>query len=92
MLDNMGIMSYSVSEFTTVDDMLLAFWQYMPQQKSHKYDLKVYVLVNTKTRFILNWEPYVGQQPEGLFRPSNSQVDFVTRMIDCSYFWQKRDE
>lgn len=50
--------------------------------KPNKYGLKVYALADAKTRYMLNWEPYVGLQPEGPFRQSNSQIDLVTRLID----------
>lgn len=78
--------SYTISEFATVDEMLLgfrgrcSFRQYMPQ-KPNKYGLKVYATVCSKTRYLLIWEPYLGVQPQGPFWKDNSQMSLVQRLV-----------
>lgn len=68
---------FSPSEYLTVDEQLLAFRgncpfrQYIPS-KPAKYGLKVFALVDVKTAYTMNLEPYVGKQPAILVRMSFS--------------------
>jgi hypothetical protein len=61
---------FIASEYLTVDEQLLAFRgrcafkQYIPS-KPAKYGIKVFALVDAKTSYTFNLEPYVGTQPEG---------------------------
>uniref|UniRef100_A0A1B6E438 PiggyBac transposable element-derived protein domain-containing protein n=1 Tax=Clastoptera arizonana TaxID=38151 RepID=A0A1B6E438_9HEMI len=78
--------SYTVGEHVTVDEMLLGFRgrcrfrQYMPS-KPNKYGLKIFALVDARTHYMLNWEPYLGIQPDGPYKQDNSQVSLVLRLI-----------
>lgn len=75
------------SEYLTVDEQLLAFRgkcsfrQYLPK-KPAKYGLKTFALVDAKMAYTHNLEPYVGLQPEGPFRKSNSPFDIVLRLVE----------
>lgn len=77
---------YTIGEFATVDEMLEAFRgrcsfkQYMPK-KPNKYGIKIFSLVDAKTWYVLNMEPYVGQQPEGPFRAKNDPQSIVERLF-----------
>ena len=79
--------TYSISEFGTIDEMLAAFRgrcsfrQYIPS-KPDKYGIKLFALVDAKTFFTSNIEVYVGTQPEGAYKVSNSPGDVVERL--CS--------
>nr|XP_023022605.1 piggyBac transposable element-derived protein 4-like [Leptinotarsa decemlineata] len=85
-VDNCKI-HYSPSEYLTVDEKLepfrgrVSFLQYMPK-KPAKYGLKVFALVDAKTYYCLNMEVYVGTQPDGPYRQSNSPEDIVERLIE----------
>lgn len=78
---------FTPSEYLTIDEQLLAFRgrcsfkQYIPS-KPAKYGLKVFALVDCKTAYTLKLEPYVGIQPEGPYRQSNSAEDVVLRMVE----------
>lgn len=78
--------AYSPSEYLTIDEKLesfrgrCSFRQYMPN-KPAKYGIKVHALVDARTYYLLNMEVYVGQQPEGPFRLSNSPKDIVDRLV-----------
>lgn len=68
----------------TIDEKLEAFRgrcnfkQYIPS-KSNKYGIKIFALVDSKM-FYTKTEVYVGQQPEGPYRVSNSSSDIVERL------------
>lgn len=74
------------SEFVTVDEQLLAFRgrcpfkQYIPN-KPAKYGIKTFALVDAKTSYTLNLETYVGTQPDGPYKLSNSAEDIVLRLV-----------
>lgn len=76
---------YSLGEYVTLDEMLLAFRgrcsfrMYMPQ-KPNKYGLKVFSLVDARTFYTSNMEIYAGQQPDGPFRVDNSTQAVSLRM------------
>lgn len=78
--------NYSVGEYVMIDEMLPAFRgrcsfrQYIPS-KSNKYGIKVYSLVDAKTWYTLNMEIYVGQQPDGPFKVSNSS-HYVNQFVE----------
>lgn len=75
------------SEYVTVDEQLLAFRgkcpfrQYNPR-KPAKYGIKTFALVDAKMAYTMNLETYVGTQPEGPFRQSNSPMDVVMRLAE----------
>nr|CAI5860047.1 unnamed protein product [Callosobruchus analis] len=75
------------SEFLTIDEQLLSFRgrcpfiQFIPS-KPAKYGVKMFALVDAKTSYALNLEPYVGIQPEGPYRMSNSPLDIVCRLVE----------
>ncbi|XP_055912050.1 piggyBac transposable element-derived protein 4-like [Eupeodes corollae] len=74
------------SEYLTVDEQLLAFRgrcafkQYIPS-KPAKYGIKTFALVDAKTFYTLNLEPYVGTQPDGPFKFKNNGEDVTLRMV-----------
>ncbi|XP_055839580.1 piggyBac transposable element-derived protein 4-like [Episyrphus balteatus] len=74
------------SEYLTVDEQLLAFRgrcafkQYIPS-KPAKYGIKTFALVDAKTFYTLNLEPYVGTQPDGPFKFKNNGEDITLRMV-----------
>lgn len=77
---------YSVSEFVTIAEILLAFRgncsfrQYIIPSKPNKYGIKIFSLVDAKIFYTLNLEVYVGEQPDGPFQVSNSAQDVVKRL------------
>ena len=79
--------TYSISEFGTIDEMLAAFRgrcsfrQYIPS-KPDKYGIKLFALVDAQTFFTSKLEVYVGSQPDGAYKASNSPCDVVERL--CS--------
>lgn len=78
--------AYTPSEYLTVDEKLesfrgrCGFRQYIPN-KPAKYGIKVQALVDARTYYLVNMEVYVGVQPEGPFRVSNSPKDIVDRLV-----------
>ena len=76
---------YSVSEYTTVDEQLVPFrgrCSYRPYipSKPAKYGLKIFTLCDAKSWYALDMEIYVGTQPDGPFKTSNSPKDVVIRL------------
>lgn len=82
--------SYSMSEYATVDEKLEAFRgrclfrMYIPSKPS-KYGIKIYALVDSRMFYTSNLEVYVGKQPDGPFKVSNSPGDVVERL--CEPVW-----
>lgn len=78
---------FIASEFLTVDEQLLAFRgrcsfrQYIPN-KPARYGIKMWALVDVKTSYTFNLETYVGTQPEGPYRCSNSGEQVVLRIVE----------
>lgn len=76
---------YSVGEYTTVDEQLVAFRgkcpfrQYIPS-KPAKYGVKILTLCDSTTWYTLSMEVYVGTQPDGPYLVSNSAKDVVMRL------------
>jgi len=79
--------AFTPFEYVTVDEKLEAFrgrcgWrQYIPS-KPNKYGLKVFALCDSKTYYTLNLEVYVGNQPAGPFKVSNSPGAVVERLAE----------
>lgn len=57
------------------------FKQYIPT-KPAKDGVKVFALVDAKTAYTINLEPYVGRQPDSPFQVSNSAEEIVLRMVE----------
>lgn len=78
--------NYSVGELVTLDEMLLGFRGrcsfkiYIPN-KPNKYGIKVFSVVDARTFYTHNLEIYVGVQPDGPFKLSNSTFDVTERMV-----------
>lgn len=76
----------------TIDEQLPAFRGrclfsiYMPNKPS-KYGLKLFALVDPRTYYVFNAEPYVGQQPDGPFKIRNSFFDVVDRLVAKVQVW-----
>lgn len=78
---------YSPSEYLTIDEQLpsfrgrCSFKQYIPNKPS-KYGIKIFALVDARCFYVVNMEVYVGTQPDGPFKQSNSGEDIVIRLIE----------
>ncbi|KAJ8938411.1 hypothetical protein NQ318_011994 [Aromia moschata] len=78
---------YYLSAFITVDEILAgfrgrcSFRQYIPS-KPNKYGLKILVLCDAKMFYTSKLEVYVGSQPDGPFKISNSPKDVVLRLCE----------
>ena len=78
--------NYSVSEYCTIDEQLVAFRgrcsfrQYIPS-KPAKYGIKIFTLADAKTMYTLPMEIYTGTQPKGPYMVSNSALDVVMRLV-----------
>ena len=78
---------YAISSCATIDEKLEAFGgrcgfrKYIPS-KPNKYGIKIFALVDSSTCYTSYMEVYVGLQPEGPYRASNSPGDVVERL--CS--------
>ncbi|XP_071052930.1 piggyBac transposable element-derived protein 4-like [Onthophagus taurus] len=79
--------NYSVGEFMTIDEMLIAFRgrcsfvQYIPN-KPAKYGLKVFVLCDAQTFYVSNLELYCGKQADGPYNQSNTPTAIVHRLLE----------
>lgn len=79
--------SYKPTDYLTLDEQLVAFRGncpfrvYMPN-KPAKYGLKVFALVSTSNFYATNLEVYVGKQPDGPYKVSNSCSDVVRRLVE----------
>lgn len=56
------------------------FKQYIPKQFD-KNGLKVFVLLDSKTKYTVNLESYVGLQPDSIYRLKNDLASTVLRMV-----------
>lgn len=80
--------SFSLGEYTTIDEMLVAFRgrcsfiQYMAQ-KPAKYGLKIYAMCDARLFYTYNLEVYCGKQPAGPYELSNKPYDVVMRLVKC---------
>lgn len=83
---NNCIISYSASQFVTIDEMLYrfrgrcSFVQYIPN-KPAKYGMKRFALCDAKTCYCSNFEVYCGKQPDRPYKVSNSGLDVVKRLV-----------
>lgn len=81
---------YTLGEYVTIDEKLepfrgrCGFRQYMTK-KPAKYGLKIFALVDARTFYTSNMEVYVGCQPEGPYKVSNSAGDIVKRFMKPLY-------
>ncbi|CAI6370912.1 unnamed protein product [Macrosiphum euphorbiae] len=79
--------SYCLSEYLTIDEMLVpfrgrcSFIQYIPS-KPAKYGLKIFALVDAKSFYTGNLEIYCGTQPDGPYNMSSKPFDIVMRLLD----------
>lgn len=79
---------FSLSEYVTIDEKLEAFRgrcsfrQYIPS-KPNKYGIKIFALSDSRMYYTSNLEVYVGKQPEGPYKVSNSPFDIVLRLCDA---------
>lgn len=77
--------AYTISEYATIDEKLEAFRgrcifrQYIPS-KPNKYGIKIFAMVDARTFYTCNLEVYVGNQPDGPYKFSNSPGDVVERL------------
>lgn len=78
---------YSMSHFTTIDEMLLGFRGrcgfrvYMPN-KPRKYGIKVYALTDARMFYTTSMEVYVGKQPNGPYFVDRSNMAMVPRLCE----------
>lgn len=81
---------FSLSAYVTIDEKLEGFRgkcnfrQYIPS-KPNKYGIKIFALSDAKMYYTSNLEVYVGLQPEGPYRVSNSPQDIVKRLCEIIY-------
>jgi len=77
--------NYTVSEYTTIDEQLVAFRGRCPfriyiPSKPAKYGLKIQTICDAQTWYTLNMELYTGKQKEGPYKISNSATDVILRL------------
>ena len=78
--------NYCHSENVTVDEMLpsfrgrCGFKVYIPS-KPNKYGIKIFAVVDAKTKYMSNMEIYTGVQPSGPFSVDNSAKQVVKRLL-----------
>lgn len=76
---------YCLSAYVTIDEMLAGFRgkcnfrQYIPS-KPNKYGIKILAMCDAKMFYTSIMEVYVGKQPDGPYKISNSSYDVVTRL------------
>lgn len=74
------------NEYLTLDEQLIAFRgrcsfrQYIPN-KSARYGIKIFALVDIKNAYTFNLEVYAGQQPNGPYKMNNSAENVVKKMV-----------
>jgi len=79
--------AYTISEYSTIDEQLVpfrgkcSFRQYIPS-KPAKYGLKIQILCDARTWYVLSMEIYAGKQPAGPYELSNSPKDVVLRLTE----------
>lgn len=80
-------LNYNPSEFVTIDEMLHAFngrcsfIQYI-RSKPATCGIKMFAMCDAKTFYTSNLEVYVGKQPEGPYKVSNSPLEIVKRLVN----------
>lgn len=84
---------FSLSAYTTVDEMLPAFRGrcpfriYMPS-KPNRYGIKMYSLVDAKLFYTAKIEIYTGTQPPGPYKVDNSNISLLPRI--CQPIWRSK--
>lgn len=79
--------NYSLSEFTTIDEQLVAFrgrcsFRQFMKNKPAKYGLKIFTLTDAKMFYVKAMEIYVGSQSENSpYQHSNKPFDVVLRLV-----------
>jgi len=80
------VKAYTPAEYLTIDEHLIPFRgrcpfrQYLPN-KPKKYRTKVCAVVDFRTFYLLKFEVYVGTQPNGPYKQSNSPSDVVQCLV-----------
>lgn len=82
--------NYTLSEYTTIDEQLVAFRGRCPfrvyiPSKPAKYGLKIQTICDSQTWYTLNMELYTGKQRDGPYKISNSATDVVLRLSKPIY-------
>ena len=78
--------NYHILEYATVNEMLAvfrgncSFRVYMPSRPA-KYGIKIFILADTKTFYMLHMEVYLVKQPKGPFVVDNSGAAVVKRLV-----------
>lgn len=78
---------FNPSDCLSVDKQLVGFRGncpfrvYMPS-KPAKYGIKIYALVSASNFYASNLEVYVGTQPDGPYKVTNSSKDLVLRLVE----------
>lgn len=77
--------SYCLSEYLTIDEMLVPFRgrciQYISSEPA-KYGLKIFALCDTTFFYTGNLEIYYGKQPNRLYNMSSKPFDIAMRLLD----------
>lgn len=79
--------SFNPSDYVSVDEQLVGFRGncpfrvYMPN-KPAKYGIKIYALVSASNFYTVSMEVYVGTQPDGPYKVTNSSKDLVLRLVE----------
>lgn len=78
--------NYSLSEFATIDEQLVAFrgrcaFRQFMKSKPAKYGIKIFTLTDAKMFYVKAMEIYVGNQPDNSpYQQSNKPFDVVLRV------------
>lgn len=78
---------YKPTDYLSLDEQLVAFRgkcpfrQYMPK-KPARYGIKVFALTSCNNYYTTNLEVYLGVQPDGPYKVSNSPNDVVCRLVE----------
>ncbi|GBL61279.1 hypothetical protein AVEN_216690-1 [Araneus ventricosus] len=79
---------HSLGEYVTINEKLelfrgrCSFWQYYISNKSSKYGIKIFALVDATTFYAWNLEIYAGTQPAGPYSIENGPDKIVKRLME----------